>query len=145
MIVSQHSSPDPVEIFKLYESVDWQIDTRDMDKLCRALENSHIVITARDESGALLGLARTVSDDEVVCYVQDVAVKPEFHRQGVGCALVRWLVERYAHCRYFLLTTDPDTTPEGSRNHAFYRRMGLHPLADEGLTGFILPRDRTTR
>ncbi|WP_373303508.1 hypothetical protein [Streptomyces cinnamoneus] len=34
-------------------------------------------------------MARTVSDDEHICYVQDVVVHPTHHRQGVGRAFCR--------------------------------------------------------
>ncbi|MEU0029594.1 GNAT family N-acetyltransferase [Streptomyces sp. NPDC006335] len=74
-------------MLNLYGSVGLEGYTSDVDKLCRGLVNSHLVITARDGSGTLLGLARTISDDEHICYVQDVVVNPANHRQGVGRAL----------------------------------------------------------
>ncbi|MEU6740123.1 hypothetical protein [Streptosporangium sandarakinum] len=56
----------------------------------RSPANSHLVITARDESGRPLGLARTVSDDEIVCYVQEPPANARHHGKGVG----RRLLER---------------------------------------------------
>lgn len=130
---------DPREMAGLYGSVGWVGYTNDTGKLCRGLENSHLVLTARDESGRLLGLTRTLSDDESICYVQDLLVDPGFQRQGVGRALLEELKRRYAHCRFFLLATDLESTPDGKRNHAFYRQLGLISYEEKQLSGFALP------
>ncbi|MGW6706812.1 GNAT family N-acetyltransferase [Streptomyces sp. NPDC054956] len=142
MIVAEEVVFDPQEMFELYDSVEWEGYTRDVDKLCRGLANSHLVVTARDESGTLLGLARTISDDESVCYVQDLLVNPEFHRQGIGRELLEYLKARYSHCRFFLLSTDHESTPEGERNHAFYRSLGFLSYEEKRMSAFGLPRVR---
>ncbi|MFB6523594.1 GNAT family N-acetyltransferase [Streptomyces sp. NPDC056401] len=140
--IAEESVFDPQELFELYDSVDWAGYTSDVDKLCRGLANSHLVITARDESGTLLGLARTISDDESVCYVQDLLVNPKFHRQGIGRQLIEHLKQRYTHCRFFLLSTDHESTPEGPRNHAFYRSLGFLSYEEKRMSAFGLPRVR---
>ncbi|MFB6826056.1 GNAT family N-acetyltransferase [Streptomyces virginiae] len=142
MVIAKEEMFDPEEMSALYASVDWEGYTRDVDRLCRGLTNSHLVITARDDAGALLGLARTISDDEHICYVQDVVVDPAHHRQGVGRALVEHLMRRYSHCRFFLLSTDHAASPEGRRNHAFYRSLGFLSYEEKGMAGFGLPRNR---
>lgn len=142
MQITEADAFDPDEMLALYDSAGWDGYTRDVGKLCRGLANSHLVLTARDDSGALLGLARTVSDDESICYVQDIVVRPESQRRGIGRALVERLKERYAHCRFFLLATDHESTPEGPRNHAFYRSLGFHSYEEKLLTGSGLPRNR---
>jgi GNAT superfamily N-acetyltransferase len=136
VLISEETAFDEDEIFQLYDSVGWGSWTRDIAKVCRALVNSHLVITARDESGGLLGLARTVSDDEVVCYVQELLVNGTAQGQGIGRRLLEHLEQRYSHCRYFVLTTDHESTPDGVRNHAFYRRMGLIEHHEQGLSAF---------
>ena len=125
MFIAKEDAFDPEEMLGLYDSVGWAGYTRDVDKLCRGLLNSHLVITARDGSGTLLGLARTISDDEHICYVQDVVVNPKYHRQGIGRALIEELMPRYSHCRFFLLSTDHEASPEGKRNHAFCRTRSV--------------------
>jgi ribosomal protein S18 acetylase RimI-like enzyme len=136
LIISVETSFDAAEIFELYDSVGWEVWTGDIAKVCRSLANSHLVLTARDDSGRLLGLARTVSDGEIVCYVQELLVNAEFHGRGIGRRLLEDLMDRYAHCRYFLLTTDHESTPEGQANHAFYRRLGLIEHHEQGLSAF---------
>ncbi|MFE5557192.1 GNAT family N-acetyltransferase [Streptomyces sp. NPDC056544] len=142
MYVGKEDVFDPDEMLSLYDSVGWEGYTRDVDRLCRGLANSHLVITARDGSGTLLGLARTISDDEHICYVQDVVVNPAHHRQGVGRSLVEHLMQRYSHCRFFVLSTDHESSPEGERNHAFYRSLGFLSYEEKEMAGFGLPRNR---
>ncbi len=144
MLIAEEDVFDQDELRGLYESVGWVGYTSDMDKLCRGLANSHTVVTARDESGTLVGLGRTVSDDETIVYVQDLLIRPEHHRQGIGQDLLTWLMRRYAHCRFFLLATDPEGTPEGLRNHAFYRKLGLVSFAEKQLAGFGLPGEQAS-
>ncbi|MFE7530629.1 GNAT family N-acetyltransferase [Kitasatospora sp. NPDC057542] len=145
MIIAREVEFDRDEVFELYDAVEWEGYTSDVDKLMRGLANSHLVVTARDESGELLGLARTISDDEAVCYVQDVLVHPRHHRKGVGRALMEHLMDRYAHCRFFLLSTDHESTPEGVRNHAFYRSLGFLSYEEKEMSAFGLPRVRPLR
>ncbi len=128
------------EVLNLYDSVGWATYTvDDGDALLRGLAGSHLVLTAREDSGALIGLARTVSDAATVCYVQDLLVRPQQQRRGVGSALIRELQGRYAHCRYFLLSTDHESAPAGAGSHPFYRAMGLVPHAEQGMTAFMMP------
>ncbi|THA25720.1 N-acetyltransferase [Streptomyces sp. RKND-216] len=141
MVIAEEREFDAEEMYALYDSVGWEGYTADAGKLCRGLHNSHLVLTARDEAGVLLGLARTAPDDEHVVYVQDVLVRPQAQRRGVGRALLDRLRERYAHCRFFLLSTDHPSTSEGARNHAFYRSMGFLSLAEKQMSGFGLPRN----
>ncbi|WP_433431552.1 GNAT family N-acetyltransferase [Nonomuraea sp. CA-141351] len=138
MVISQETSFDEDELYQLYDSVGWTPFTQDIAKVRRGLANSHLVITARDEAGRLLGLARTVSDDEIICYVQEVLVDKGHHGQGIGRRLMEHLIGRYAHCRYFVLSTDHESTPEGAANHAFYRRLGLVEHHEQGLSAFGL-------
>ncbi|MFF8770603.1 GNAT family N-acetyltransferase [Kitasatospora sp. NPDC015120] len=142
VLIARETVFDRDEMFALYDSVDWDGYTSDVDRMMRGLANSHLVITARDESGELLGMARTISDDAAVCYVQDVLVHPRHHRRGVGRALVEHLKERYAHCRFFLLSTDHESTEEGRRNHAFYRSLGFLSYEEKEMSAFGLPRVR---
>ncbi|QEU71634.1 N-acetyltransferase [Streptomyces nitrosporeus] len=142
VFIAEENAFDPEEMLSLYASVGWEGYTKDIGKLCRGLLNSHLVITARDGSGTLLGLARTISDDEHICYVQDVVVNPRYHRQGIGRALIEDLMPRYSHCRFFLLSTDHESAPEGKRNHAFYRSLGFLSYEEKEMAGFGLPRNR---
>lgn len=108
------------EILSLYSSVGWTAYTKNPDVLLVAIKNSSFVVSAWSEDGKLVGLARTVSDDATICYLQDILVHPELQRAGVGRALFEQVMERYQHVRQTVLITDDEP-----RQRAFYESMGL--------------------
>jgi GNAT superfamily N-acetyltransferase len=87
------------DLAALYESVGWEAYTRSPDALVEAIGNSSIVVTARDEHGELIGLARGLSDDASIVYLQDILVRPDHQRTGVGRRLLTICLERYRHVR----------------------------------------------
>lgn len=120
----------------LYDAVGWTAYTRDPDRLARSLAGSHLVITAWDDDGGLLGLARTVSDGESICYVQDLLVHPASRRRGVARALMEEIRGRYGHCMFLALSTDADGTEDATRSHPFYRALGFQPHDELRLAAF---------
>jgi ribosomal protein S18 acetylase RimI-like enzyme len=140
--IQQEQGLDQAEAMDLYTSVDWYGYTKDPAKLVRSLTGSHLLLTARDDHGRLLGLARTVSDGETICYVQDLLVHPSVHRNGIGRRLMEELKHRYDHCRFFVLSTDKAGTTEAQASHPFYRAIGLIPHEEQGMAAFALPAKR---
>jgi len=121
------ASPDvsDAEALALYESVGWAAYTRDPELLMRAIRNSSFVVTARNVAGELVGLARAVSDDATICYLQDILVDPALQGSGVGRALLEAVQERYGHVRQTVLLTDDEP---GQR--AFYEALGFTEGSD---------------
>jgi GNAT superfamily N-acetyltransferase len=89
-------------VLGLYESVGWSAYTRDPDRLMRALAGSSTVIAAFSEEG-LVGLARVVSDGASIAYLQDVLVRPEAQRAGIGRRLVEAALAPYTDVRQKVL------------------------------------------
>jgi GNAT superfamily N-acetyltransferase len=114
----------------LYEAAGWTAYTRDPDALARAIAQSHLVVTARDDDGRLVGLARTISDGVTICYLQDLLVHPDRQRGGIGRALLTRVLGEYADVRQFVLMTDRDGPQD------FYRAAGLVPFEAQGVVGF---------
>ena len=103
------------------------MDTRavsDHERLVQAIENSSYVLTARVNS-QLIGLARTLSDDVSIMYLQDVLVSPMYQRKGVGRALLERCLSRFEHVRQKVLLTD--NRPE---QKAFYHSLGFHNVGE---------------
>lgn len=96
------------EVLSLYESVSWSAYTRDPELLVRAIRSSSFVVTARNDAGALIGLARVVSDDATICFLQDILVQPAFQKEGVGRALLTQVLEKYRPVRQTVLITDDE-------------------------------------
>jgi GNAT superfamily N-acetyltransferase len=116
----------PGELTDLYRSVGWTAYTAAPDLLERAIAGSSFVVVAR-RGGRLVGLARAVSDDATICYLQDVLVRPDEQRGGVGRALVTAVLDRYAAVRQKVLLTDDEP---GQRR--FYESLGYAEIRDVG-------------
>lgn len=119
------------EILPLYASVGWTAYTDAPDALRRGFEKSLLTLAAY-EGKTLTGLARTVGDGETVVLVQDLLIFPQYQRRGIGTALLRAVMKRFADVRQLQLLTD-----NTEKTLAFYRSLGLHELSDMGCCGFI--------
>ena len=120
-----HDLPTRAELVSLYASVGWSSYTRDPEALEKAVCNSSFVVCARSDTGELLGLARAVSDDVSICYVQDILVRPDVNRQGVGRSLMQAVLTRYAHVMQQVLITGDEPA-----QLAFYGSLGLYNTRD---------------
>ncbi|MFD0044543.1 GNAT family N-acetyltransferase [Pseudarthrobacter scleromae] len=106
------------EILELYRAVDWLAYANDPANLVRALEGSSTLVAAHDGQ-TLVGLARVISDDASICYIQDILVMPSHHRRGIGRALAERALEQYPHVRQKVLITDDEP-----KQKAFYEALG---------------------
>ncbi|CAN7295090.1 GNAT family N-acetyltransferase [Arthrobacter sp. LjRoot14] len=113
------------EVLALYESVGWTTYTDEPDALLRAIRRSAFVVTCRDDTGKLIGLARAISDDATVCYVQDILVDPSCQGSGAGRSMLEAILSRYRHVRQTVLITDNEP---GQR--AFYEALGFTEGSD---------------
>ena len=119
-------------VLSLYESVGWGRYTNEPERLSRALEKSFSVDVAITD-GEIVGLVRTISDGEVICYIQDLLVRPEYQGQGVGSALLKLVLENNP-VRQIVLMTDNE-----SRQRRFYEKSGFRLIAGE-LNAFAVLR-----
>ena len=83
------------------------------------MANSSYVVSVWD-NGRLVGLARVVSDDVFICFLQDILVYPDYQRQEIGTRVIDTCVTRYAHVRSKVLMTDDE-----QRQHLFYENAGF--------------------
>ena len=134
-IISDVDRPSAIETMELYRSVGWTAYTSTPETLLRAIAGSSYVVTARDTDGGLLGLARAISDDASICYLQDILVTPAAQRSGAGREMVKAVLERYRHVRQVVLITDDE---EGQR--LFYESLGFteaRDVAPNSLRAFV--------
>ena len=135
MQISESRDVTVAELVDLYGSVGWNAYTREPRRLAEAIANSSIVVLARDDRGVLIGLARGLSDDASVFYLQDLLVRPDHQRTGIGTQLLASCLERYRHVRQKVLLADDE---EAQRR--FYERSGYrHATELEGaaLNAFV--------
>ncbi|BBA96401.1 putative acetyltransferase [Actinacidiphila reveromycinica] len=60
----------------------------DRARMAAMVRGANLVVVARDADGALIGIARSVSDFSYVTYLSDIAVAGRLQRSGVGLALL---------------------------------------------------------
>lgn len=61
----------------------------DADRIALMLKHANLIVTARDESGLLVGVSRALTDFSFCCYLSDLAVDVAFQKQGIGKELIR--------------------------------------------------------
>ena len=131
MEIKEYTEFKADEILQLYAQVGWTAYTEDLPALECGYKNSLLVLAAY-ENGELLGIVRVVGDGTTIVFVQDILVRPQFQRRGIGSALLQAVLNRYAGVRQIELFTDD--TPETA---AFYRSMGFRELTELGCRGFM--------
>ena len=119
------------EITELYSSVGWTAYTDEPDILIRGIENSLLTLAAYDGS-RLAGLIRAVGDSFTVVFIQDILVRPEYQRKGIGKTLMKAVLKKFGNVRQIELITDA-----ASGAAEFYRAMGFSENSELGCCGFI--------
>lgn len=95
------------------------------DRECVAgmLEHADLIVTARAE-GALVGVARSVTDFHYCCYLSDLAVDERYQKRGIGKRLIDETQDRLGpQCNLILLSAPAAID--------YYPRLGFekHPQA----------------
>lgn len=107
------------DLINLYQAVGWYAYTASPDSLQQAIHHSLDVISAWDNN-RLVGLVRTVGDNQTILYVQDILVAPPYQGKGIGRQLMAQVLIRHQNVRQKVLLTD-DTV--ATRN--FYKKCGF--------------------
>ena len=87
---SKAKNLDPAEFMDILKrsGLDARRPVDNPDQIAAMAGNAGLTICARDETGLLVGLARSVTDFAYCCYVSDLAVDRAFQRQGIGKELL---------------------------------------------------------
>ncbi len=99
--------PDQVdEALSLLDGTYWN-EGVPRDAIAQALLSASAWVGARDSSGALVAMARAVSDMSKAAWIYDVVVRPDWRDRGVGKAVMRLLLDHPAvrHTRKVRLAT----------------------------------------
>jgi aralkylamine N-acetyltransferase len=124
-------NPTALRLQTTHEGVDWaqleglftltDLGGRKGDKLRRAFLNSTNVCYAFD-GARLVGVARAISDGEYHAVVYDVAVHPDYQKQGIGRTVMNGLLQQIRVWRVMLIASE-DVQP-------FYGRLGFDLYPD---------------
>ncbi|SRR5258708_2828521 len=92
----------------------------DREAMRAMLAAANLVVSAWD-GDTLVGIARSLSDFVFCTYLSDLAVRPEYQRQGIGKELMRRTQKAGRSAAIFLFAA-----PEAV---SYYERLGLAPAS----------------
>jgi ribosomal protein S18 acetylase RimI-like enzyme len=83
------SDLDLNEVLEVYRSsgLGERRPVADTERLAAMVRNANLILTCRID-GALVGIARSISDFSYVTYLSDIAVSRAHQRSGIGRALI---------------------------------------------------------
>lgn len=131
MEIREYQTYNEEEILSLYASVGWTAYTEHPQVLRQGFAHSLLTLGAY-EGETLLGLVRAVGDGATIVFVQDLLVRPEHQRKGIGSALLQAILDRHPQVRQIELATD-----NTEKTKSFYRSMGFREMGEIGCCGFM--------
>ena len=121
---------DPAEFTAVVRASGLGRPVDDAARMAAMLAGANLVVTARDASGRLAGVARSLTDFAYACYLSDLCVDPAFQGKGVGRALIAETKRIIGPGCMLLLLSAPDPM-------TWYPKLGMERVAN----GFIIRRD----
>lgn len=119
------------QLMALYETNNWSLYTRDIEKLNRSVKGSLFVKTAWHDD-VLVGLIRVVGDGESIIYIQDILVLPDYHRRGIGTMLMKSVLDKFEDVRQKTLLTGLSQEQD-----KFYRSLGFVTPSEMECVAFV--------
>lgn len=90
----------------------------DLLRIAKMLAKADLVVTARDEAGTLVGVARAITDFAYCTYLSDLAVDVAHQNQGIGRKLIRVTHEHAGLDTRLILLAAPAAA-------SYYPRIGM--------------------
>ncbi len=133
MIIKEFSLSDIKEVFALYANVGWTNYINNPEMLVGAYKNSLLTLGAYDGDKPV-GVIRTVGDGYSIVYVQDLLVRSDYQRQGIGTKLLRRVSDAFPNVYQMVLLTD-----NSPKTAAFYKSAGFVQVQEKNCSAFIKP------
>jgi len=114
------------ELMELYGQLGWTGYTAHPAKMAQILQGSLWYMSAY-AGNKLVGLIRVVGDGCSVVYVQDLLVREEYQRKGIGRQLMESMLAEFRHIRQIVLITDAT-----AKTRQFYQSVGMSLVEDTG-------------
>lgn len=90
----------------------------DSDRIEGMLRHADAIVSARSESGLLVGVSRAISDFYYCTYLSDLAVDAEFQKLGIGKRLISETHQATGRSTQLILLAAPAATE-------YYARVGF--------------------
>ena len=131
MLDYKQEIPAMADLVALYSSVGWTNYTNNPTMLEEAVKASlwQLAVYHKEE---LVAYIRLVGDGHSVLLVQDLLVRPDHQRQGIGTKLLEEALATFPHVYQRLLVTE-----RSEKNLVFYQSLGFVELSEQACTGMI--------
>ena len=115
-----------IELRSQCSEAEWEIVARTLEEVGMAHHEPHVHREAFKNSytsvfayhiGELVGFGRAISDGAYQAAVYDVAVRPDFQRNGIGRKIVETIMSRLTSCNVILYAFPG--------KEAFYQKLGF--------------------
>lgn len=113
---SERKSLPQDQLVALYKANEWSSANKP-DLLLRALENSHSLISAWDDS-KLVGIGNAISDGHLVVYFPHLLVLPDYQGCGIGKHIMSLFRIKYQDFHMLMLAAD-------GASIEFYKKCGF--------------------
>lgn len=118
IISTNKDSVRPKELLRLWASVEWSGENDYAPQTVKAaIQNTSLLVSARNENRDLIGMARVFSDGKFTSYLAELIVHPDYQGMGVGRTILEVVKDRCGHTNIVFET--------GENNRAFYKKCGF--------------------
>ena len=90
-LIIKRRFPTTKEYNELRQLAQWP--TFDEELIREALANSLFSVAIENETGQIIGMGRVLGDKAIYLHIQDVIVRPQFQRQGIGKLIMNELLQ----------------------------------------------------
>lgn len=120
----------PEAVAELFRAAGLRRPVDEPERIARMVANASLILSAW-HGDRLVGIARSVTDFAFCCYLSDLAIHPEFQRQGIGKELVHRTKAQIGEECMLLLLSVPDAME-------YYPHIGMEKID----RAFIIHRSR---
>ena len=122
-IITELNERKAAELLALFAGAEFAELSDGSEWLNAAVKGSMLAAGAFAPDGSLIGFARVLGDGTSDCYIQDVTVRSDCRKQGIGQQLVKFLIAelRARNIDWIGLIATPGKAD-------FYRKMGFEVM-----------------
>ena len=115
-------------MIELYKNAGLKRPVDDQQRILKMYEHANLIVTAWD-GNRLVGVSRALTDFSYCCYLSDLAVSPDYQKQGVGKKLIQLTKDLCGDGAMLLLLSAPSAL-------TYYPVTGFRKVEN----GFIMDR-----
>lgn len=120
--------PEVDRVIELYKNAGLKRPVDDEERILKMYEHANLIVTAWDGK-RLVGVSRALTDFSYCCYLSDLAVSPDYQKQGIGKKLIQLTKDLCGDQAMLLLLSAPSAL-------TYYPATGFRKVEN----GFIIDR-----